>query len=51
MEKNYKARMTAANMQITERNKESLIRLMIFASQIGEFNQNEAVKTVRLSKR
>lgn len=47
MRKNFKARMTARNMNITEYNKETLIRLMIFASQIGELNPNEAKKNNR----
>lgn len=51
MRKNFKARMTARNMNITEYNKETLIRLMIFASQIGELNPNEAKKTIDLSRR
>lgn len=51
MRKNFKARMTAKNMNITEYNKETLIRLMIFASQIGELNSNEAKRTIDLSRK
>ena len=51
MRKNFKARMTAKNMNITEYNKETLIRLMIFASQIGESKPDEAKKTIDLSRR
>lgn len=51
MRKNFKARMTAKNMNITEYNKETLIRLMIFASQIGELNPNGAKKTIDLSRK
>ena len=51
MRKNFKARMTAKNMNITEYNKETLIRLMIFASQIGELNSNEAKRTIELSRK
>ena len=51
MRKNFKARMTAKNMNITEYNKETLIRLMIFASQIGELNSDEAKRTIDLSRK
>lgn len=51
MRKSFKARMTAKNMNITEYNKETLIRLMIFASQIGKLNPNEAEKTINLSRK
>lgn len=43
--------MTAKNMNITEYNKETLIRLMIFASQIGELNSNETKRTIELSRK
>lgn len=51
MRKNFKARMTAKNMNITEYNKETLIRLMIFASQIGESDSDEAKRTIDLSRK
>lgn len=47
---NYKARMTAQNMEVTEYNKESLVRLMTFATTLGEsIDEQEANRTLRIA--
>lgn len=47
---NYKARMTAKNMQITDDNKEQLVRLMIFATMLGNgIDESEADRTITIA--
>lgn len=48
--KNYKAKMTAQNMEITDDQKPSLARLIIFATALGDnFDELEATRTLKIA--
>ena len=49
--RNYKARMTSKNMEISQEDKESLIQLIIFATTLGDsIDEIEANRTINLAK-